>query len=51
MIHNISGHYLGRKPASEFCSRNMETFRFFIQKMEGDTFIRKLFTKWANNSC
>src|SRR2546425_10711712 len=43
--------YVGRKPESEFCSRNMETFRFLIKKMEGDTFIRKLFTKWANNSC
>lgn len=41
--------YLGRKPESEFCSRNMATFRLLIQKMEGDTFIRKLFTQWANN--
>lgn len=41
--------YVGRKPESEFCSRNMETFRFLIKKMEGDTFVRQLFTKWANS--
>ncbi len=41
--------YVGRKPESEFCSRNMETFRFLIKKMEGDRFVRQLFTKWANN--
>src|SRR5712691_4506499 len=40
--------YIGRKPESEFCSRNMDTFRLLIQKMEGDPFVRKLFTKWAN---
>ena len=41
--------YVGRKPESEFCSRNMETFRFLIKKMEGDGFVRQLFTKWANS--
>ncbi len=41
--------YVGRKPESEFCSRNMATFRFLIKKMEADKFIRQLFTKWANN--
>ena len=43
--------YIGRKPESAFCSRNMATFRFLIERMEGDKFIRKLFTRWANNSC
>lgn len=41
--------YVGRKPESEFCSRNMETFRFLIKKMEGSKFVRQLFTKWANS--
>jgi uncharacterized protein len=41
--------YVGRKPESEFCSRNMETFRFLIKKMEGDKFVKQLFTKWANS--
>jgi hypothetical protein len=40
---------IGRKPESEFCFRNMDTFRFFIQKMESDKFVRQLFTKWANH--
>ncbi len=43
--------YIGRKPESAYCSRNMATFRFLIERMEGDKFIRKLFTRWANNSC
>ena len=41
--------YIGRKPESAYCSRNMATFRFLIERMEGDKFIRKLFTRWANN--
>lgn len=41
--------YLGRKPESEFCSRNMAIFRFLIKKMEGDRFVRQLFTRWANS--
>lgn len=40
--------FVGRKPESEFCSRNMEIFRFLIQKMETDQFVRELFTRWAN---
>lgn len=42
------GDYLGRKPESEFCQRNMETFRYLIQTMESDPFTKQLFTKWAN---
>ncbi len=41
--------YVGRKPESEFCFRNMGIFRFLIKKMEGDKFVRQLFTKWAND--
>jgi len=41
--------YVGRKPESEFCFRNMATFRFLIKKMEDDKLVRQLFTKWANN--
>lgn len=43
--------FLGRKPESAFCSRNMETFRLLISKMESDRFTRRLFTRWANNQC
>lgn len=43
-----SGDYLGRKPESEFCRRNMAIFRYLIQKMESDPFVKRLFTTWAN---
>ncbi len=46
--YKVSHDYVGRKPESEFCSRNMEIFRFLIQEMETDTFARQLFTRWAN---
>lgn len=46
--YQVSRDYVGRKPESEFCSRNMEIFRFLIQKMETDHFAKQLFTKWAN---
>ena len=43
--------FVGRKPESEFCYRNMGIFRFLVSKMETDPFARRLFTKWANNRC
>lgn len=46
--YKVQGDYIGRKAASEFCSRNMEIFRFLIQKMETDIFAKQLFTRWAN---
>jgi len=49
--HGIQGDFVGRKPTSEFCSRNMEIFRFLIHKMESDSFVRQLFTRWANSKC
>lgn len=44
----MHGDFLGRKPESEFCHRNMETFRYLIQRMESDPFVKRLFTRWAN---
>lgn len=43
-----SGDYVGRKPESEFCNRNMEIMKYLICRMEQDRFVRELFTKWAN---
>lgn len=43
-----SGDYLGRKPESDFCHRNMAIFRYLIQKMESDPFVKRLFMVWAN---
>ena len=42
-----SGNYLGRKPESEFCRRNLATFRCLIEKMERDPFVKRLFRTWA----
>jgi len=47
--YRIHGDFVGRKPESEFCFRNMAIFRFLIQKMETDTFAKQLFVKWANS--
>ena len=44
----VHGDFVGRKPESDFCRRNMETFRFLILKMESDPFAKQLFTRWAH---
>ena len=41
----VSKDYVGRKPESEFCFRNMEICRHLIRTMEGDAFARRLFTR------
>ena len=46
--HATQGDYVGRKPLSGFCNRNMAIFRGLITRMEGDGFTRRLFTRWAN---
>lgn len=40
--------YVGRKPESEFCRKNMGIFRYLIDRMSGDPFVRRLFMAWAN---
>jgi len=40
--------YVGRKPESEFCRRNMAIFQHLIGLMQDDNFVRQLFLKWAN---
>lgn len=47
--YKVARDYVGRKPESEFCSRNMEIFRFLVQEMESDGFARQVFTKWATS--
>jgi His-Xaa-Ser system radical SAM maturase HxsB len=44
-----SGDFVGRKPESEFCRRNMGVFRYLIQRMEDDASVRQLFLRWANS--
>ncbi len=43
------GDFVGRKPESEFCRRNMGVFRYLIRRMEGDASVKQLFLRWANS--
>jgi len=47
--HGIHKDFLGRKPDSDFCHRNMSIFQYLILRMEGDPFVKKLFINWANH--
>jgi His-Xaa-Ser system radical SAM maturase HxsB len=47
----VSKDYVGRKPESEFCLRNMEICRHLIRTMERDVFAKQLFTRWAALPC
>jgi uncharacterized protein len=40
--------FVGRKPESSFCKRNMSIIDYLINRMEGDQFVKNLFYKWAN---
>lgn len=46
--HATQGDYVGRKPLSGFCNRNMAIFKGLITRMEADLETRRLFTRWAN---
>lgn len=46
--HATQGSYLGHKPTSAFCSRNMAIFRRLITLMRDDEFARSIFLRWAN---
>lgn len=42
------GDFVGKKPLSSFCSRNMAVFRGLISRMEEDPAIKRMFERWAN---
>lgn len=42
-----SGDFLGRKPESDFCRRNMAVFKHLLDRYENDDFARKTFLGWA----
>lgn len=46
--HGIHKDYVGKKPESSFCKRNMSIFKYLITKMNSDDFVKDLFIKWAN---
>jgi hypothetical protein len=41
------GDFVGRKPTSGFCKKNMAIFRGLIQMMESDQEVARLFRRWA----
>jgi radical SAM protein with 4Fe4S-binding SPASM domain len=45
--HATTGDFLGRKPTSDFCRRNMSIFRLLLELYESDQFARDLFRQWA----
>jgi uncharacterized protein len=42
-----TGDFLGRKPLSDFCRRNMTIFKLLLERFETDTGARALFLEWA----
>lgn len=46
--HATQGDFVGRKPLSGFCNRNMAIFKGLILRMEECSETRRLFTRWAN---
>jgi hypothetical protein len=49
--HATHGDFVGRKPESAFCHRNMAIFRRLILMMQQDDDVRMLFHSWANQRC
>jgi uncharacterized protein len=47
--HATTGDYLGRKPSSGFCRRNMAIFKLLLDRYEGDPTTRALFRTWAGH--
>jgi len=48
--HGIHKDFLGRKPTSDFCHRNMSIFKYLIIRMREDPFVKTLFLNWANHT-
>jgi uncharacterized protein len=45
--HATQGDFVGRKPLSGFCEKNMTIFRALIAMMEEDHDTKRLFRRWA----
>jgi uncharacterized protein len=45
--HATTGDFLGRKPESAFCRRNMRIFKLLLEKYESDPGTRDIFLEWA----
>jgi len=42
-----TGDFLGRKPSSDFCKRNMAIFQLLLERFESDSETRAIFLEWA----
>ena len=49
--HATQGDFVGRKPLSAFCKRNMSIFRRLITLMRKNDDVRRIFVRWANSRC
>jgi len=39
--------FVGRKPESDFCYRNMNAFKYIFNRMDSDKFVEDLFMSWS----
>ncbi len=46
--HATQGDWVGHKPSSAFCHRNMTIFRHLITLMRDDPDVRSIFLRWVN---
>jgi His-Xaa-Ser system radical SAM maturase HxsB len=46
--HATQSDFVGKKPLSAFCTRNMAVFRGLIERMESDDDVQEIFERWAN---
>ena len=49
--HATQGDFVGRKPLSAFCTRNMAIFRRLITLIREDDEVLRIFVRWANQRC
>lgn len=45
--HATAGDFVGRKPVSQFCHRNMSVFKLLLDRYEHDRDARAVFLDWA----
>ena len=48
--HAKYNDFVGRKPESEFCNRNMTIFKYLIERMESDSYVKALFRQWGQSN-
>lgn len=46
--HALTNDFLGRKPESDFCQRNMTIFKYLLNKIQTDPETLEIFRGWVN---